>query len=82
MEESPSINILVDEAESKILYTAQDVRAMLRRKAIKAGSYEHLSREINVSNTYISNVVNGVQNPGPAILQALGFEKIVLYRKI
>ena len=82
MQESQVVNELIDEAESGMLYTIANIRVILRRKTIAAGSYEHLAREINVSNTYISNVVNGVQNPGPAIIRALGFEKVVLYRKI
>ena len=82
MAELPTIPVLVKDKKSEILYTVNNMRLMLRREVIRAGGYEYLSREYNISGSYISNVVNGVQNPGPAILRAFGFEKVVLYRKI
>jgi lambda repressor-like predicted transcriptional regulator len=40
-----------------------------------------LSRELGVSPAYLSDVLNGNREPGPKIIDALGLERVVTYRK-
>lgn len=35
----------------------------------------------NISESYFSDVLNGRRDPGDKILDAIGFEKVVTYRK-
>ncbi len=61
--------------------TADDVRAELVAKARSAGNAAGLARSFNVSPTYISDVCSGRREPGEKILQALGLERVVTYRR-
>jgi DNA-binding transcriptional regulator YdaS (Cro superfamily) len=38
------------------------------------------ARSHNLSPAYVSDVINGRREPGPAILEALGIERVVSYR--
>jgi DNA-binding transcriptional regulator YdaS (Cro superfamily) len=38
------------------------------------------ARKHGVSPAYVSDVINGRREPGPAILDALGIERVVTYR--
>lgn len=38
------------------------------------------AKKHGVSQTYVSDVINGRREPGKAILEALGLERVVTYR--
>jgi DNA-binding transcriptional regulator YdaS (Cro superfamily) len=38
------------------------------------------ARSHGISPAYVSDVINGRREPGPAILDALGIERVVTYR--
>ena len=47
------------------------------RKAVKlAGSMSAYARSIGVTRQYIHQVLTGKQQPGPAILDALGYDAV------
>jgi len=47
------------------------------KKAVKlAGSMSAYAREIGVTRQYIHAVLSGKQQPGPAILDALGYDAV------
>lgn len=49
---------------------------VLRRLAVKQGdrTQKALAEEMGISDKYLSDVLNGRRDPGPAILQFVGLE--------
>lgn len=58
---------------------AGEVRARLRR--MKTATFTELAAEIGVSRQYLSDVLAGRREAGPAILHSLGLERVVVYRE-
>lgn len=68
-----------------MMMTADDVRAMLKRACRDAGTATEWADLHNVSKAYVSDVLNGRREPGPAICEAFGLEAVrgaTMYRKI
>lgn len=61
--------------------THAEIRQRLRRLAEEHGSARALALVIGVSNTYVSQVIDGTKAPGPKILAWLGLESHRTYRK-
>lgn len=54
----------------------------LIRIAVKvAGSQRALARQWEVAPAYITDLLHGLRDPGPKILDALGYERVVFYKK-
>lgn len=53
----------------------------LRALIQKAGSQQEFARSINISSSYLSDVLKGFRQPGPRILIPLGFREEMLYVK-
>jgi DNA-binding transcriptional regulator YdaS (Cro superfamily) len=62
------------------LFTASDVRRLLRRACIDAGKQEAVAALCGVSGAYISQVMLGKKPPGPSIARGLGLERVVAWR--
>lgn len=56
--------------------TAEDVRALLRQRVEEAGNANVWSRRHGVSHAYTQDALAGRRGPGPAILAALGVERV------
>jgi transcriptional regulator with XRE-family HTH domain len=56
--------------------------AKLKHLAEKAGSQAALAKELGVSPSYLSDVLNGLRQPGISLLAPLGLESITEYRKV
>jgi len=54
----------------------------LCRKASEVGGQKILARKLGVSETYLSDVINGRRDPADRLLSALGMERVVTYRFI
>lgn len=63
------------------LMSLEEFRAFLAAECQKAGGQEAFSEKTGISQSYISQILNGRQEPGPSVLAALEFEKVVLYRR-
>ena len=59
----------------------QEFIDLLKKKAGDAGSGRALSRELGVSAAYLSDVMRGRRDPGPKILDPLGYERKVIIEK-
>lgn len=46
---------------------------------VKASSQAQVAEEMDVSQQYISDVINRRKAPGKSILKALGLERLVIY---
>lgn len=53
---------------------------MLERRIAKSTA-KQVAEDIGVSASYLSEVIRGSRDPGPKILDALGLEKVVTYRR-
>jgi len=59
-----------------------DVYAMLRQSCRDAGGQSAFARKHGVTAAYVSDVLNGRQDPGPALLKAIGVRKVVRYEVV
>lgn len=66
--------------------TADDVRGILKAACEGAGSNRAWAKANDVSPAYVSDVLLGRREPGPAILEPLGLEAVeerhVTYRRV
>ncbi len=58
-----------------------DLIRALHREAKKAGSQKALANRMGVDPTYLSRVMREQKEAGPAILDPLGLERVVVYRR-
>lgn len=59
----------------QVILRVQDVRTRLSAACVAAGSQRRFARQAGVSEGYLSMVVRGKQEPGDAILFALGLRE-------
>ena len=52
------------------------------RRRIAQSTLRAVARDLGISPAYLSDAMHGNRDPGPKILEALGLERIVTYRKI
>lgn len=62
-------------------FTANEVRALLRAACDNAGGQNAWARAHGVSNAYVSDVLLGRREPGPAICGALALTVITRYER-
>lgn len=58
-----------------------DVLQMLLKAIKKAGSQKEFADQHDISPQYVNDIVLGRRRPGNKVLQALGLERVVLYKK-
>ncbi len=58
------------------------IRGLVREAEQAAGSRAALAAQWSISVQYIADVLRGYRDPGKSILAALGYERVVLYRKV
>lgn len=61
---------------------ANDVRDALRRACDKAGGQNAWADANEIARGYISDVLNEKQEPAGKLLDALGIERVVSYRRV
>ncbi len=54
----------------------------LEKACLKAGSQYQFATQHKLSPQYVSDVLRGHRKPGPAMLKALGFRRVVSYEKV
>lgn len=52
------------------------------RRLVQSDTQAAVAARLNVSAVYISDILAGRRNPGKKVLDALGFERQVTYRKV
>lgn len=61
--------------------TPDSMRALIRRACREAGSQKAWAKQHNINEAFLSQVLRGEREPSPAILDPLGMERVVVYRK-
>ena len=56
------------------------VRVLLQKRVSERGTQKAVAVDLGVSEQYLSDVLNGRREPGEAMLEALGLERVVTYR--
>jgi hypothetical protein len=69
------------ELEAKELITHEEIRELLISMIRKYGSTK-TGAKLNVSTGYLSQVMDNSAKLGPTIFQNMGYERLVLYRKV
>ena len=60
---------------------ADYIRSLVREAEQAAESRAALAAQWGISVQYINDVIRGYRDPGKKVLAALGYERVVLYRK-
>lgn len=63
------------------MHSADRVLHELRKACEAVGSQIAWANEHKVSAAYLSDVLNKRRDPGGSLLDALGYERVTLYRK-
>ena len=58
------------------------IRMLLKAAEQSAGSRSALAAQWGISIQYLADIAHGRRDPGKKVLTALGYERVVLYRKI
>ncbi len=58
------------------------VFALLQTECAKAGGQKAWAAEHGLSGGYVSSVLHAKQDPGPAVLAALGLRKVVSFEPV
>lgn len=62
--------------------TLEQLKTELRRQCdALEGGQSTFARRGGISRVYVTAVLSGKQLPGPKLLGAMGYEKVVLYRR-
>lgn len=69
-------------ADMNGMHSADRVLHELRTACDEAGSQSAWAEAKAVSPAYVSDVLAKRREPGEAILSALGYERVVLYRRV
>ena len=64
------------------LLTLDEVIEILKDAVAEEGTQDNFAAKHYFSTTLISFTLTGKKHPGPSILNALGLEKVTLYRMI
>jgi len=51
------------------------------RKRLEGKTQKELAGELGISVQYLNDILAGRRSPGPTVIEALGLEKQVTYRK-
>ena len=62
-------------------FNVEHIQNALRLACIAAGGKKAFARAAGLNHTYVQDVHAGYAKPGPAIANALGYEKRVVYVK-
>lgn len=57
-----------------------DVTEELRRRLATAGTQKALADQLGISQPFLCQVINGQREPGKALLDTLGLERVVIYQ--
>lgn len=52
----------------------------LKSRVAEHGTQRKYAESLGVSEAYLSDILNGRREPGKRLLDAVGFERVVLYR--
>lgn len=63
------------------MITRDELTILLRAEIQAAGSQRALARKWQVAPAYITDLLRGTRDPGPRILDVMGYERVVLYQE-
>lgn len=61
--------------------TRDELTTLIRAAVKDAGSQRALARKWDVSPSYVTDLLRGLRDPGPTILDAMGLERIIMYQE-
>ena len=64
-----------------MMVTLSSIYAEMRNAIEREGGQRAWARLHSISEAYVSDVLNARRDPGVLILDALGYEKVTMYRK-
>jgi len=64
----------------KQLTQSQVIEMLRKRQGNRPAS--KLAEELGISAPYLCEIFKGTREPGPSVLDKLGFERVVLYRPV
>lgn len=64
------------------MLSAAEVRDKLKNSCETAGSQSAWAKLHGLSGPYVNDVIHGRREPGAAICEALGIERVIAYRMV
>lgn len=64
------------------MLTHDQLVSLLKQQVKDAGSQKQFAFRWGISQQYLTDVLKGRRMPGPKILKMLGYESMVVYKKI
>lgn len=61
--------------------TRDELTLRIHAAAKVAGSQRALAKQWDVSPSYVTDLLRGLRDPGPKILEALGIERVITYEE-
>ena len=62
------------------LVSPNQVQNLIAMAVLEAGSQKAFAIAANISQQYVSDILDGRRNPGEKVLNYLGLEKVIYYR--
>ena len=61
--------------------TRDELVQLLQQKIQRAGTQTAIAKELGITPAYLGDVLRGKRDPGPSLLNALGFRRVITYVK-
>jgi len=61
--------------------TRDELVKLLQQEVQRKGTQAALAKELGITAAYLGDVLNGKRMPGPTLLNALGFRRVITYEK-
>lgn len=62
--------------------TAEEFRTYLKEQVKHFGSQRAFAKHCGVHEAFLSDIIRGRRDPGPKLLWALGFRRVITYVRI
>lgn len=60
----------------KGMFTEKEIAGLLRKLVKRMGSQTAVAKHYGITNSYLSDILNGRRKPARIILEQLGFERV------
>lgn len=61
--------------------TIEDVLELIRREVKACGTQQAFAVKVGITQGYVNDILRRKREPGPKVLEALGLEKVVVYKE-
>jgi hypothetical protein len=67
---------------NNVVFELPHIMEVIKTHIEVAGSQRLFGEQLEITSSYVSNVLKGVREPSKKMLEAIGYEAVTVYRKI